>query len=121
MEKIEADADNKASALCYLIKAYGGIPKYSPGINGGTPLGYDGPTEAGEVNDYPVSLKNSSTVIKMCQQEIDRLIDEELTELYDDEGNGAWKTPKGFKAQEIIGRLLDAFFIDDKSIYFKKK
>ena len=108
MEQIEADADDKASALCYLIKAYGGIPEYCPGINGGIPMGYDGPVNARPPKDYPVSLKNNSTVIKMCQQEIDRLIEEELSLLYDEEGNGAWKTLKGFKAQEIIDEKVTA-------------
>ena len=112
VEQIEADADNKASSLCYLIKAYGGIPEYSPGLNGGIPVGYDGPIKSGGVRDYPVSMSNDSKVIKMCQQEIDRLVEDELSALYYDEEADKeiddWYTEEGQKKQLEIDEKVTA-------------
>lgn len=112
MEQIEEDADAKASSLCYLIKAYGGIPTYSPGINGGRPLDYDGPIKAGGIGNYPVGLNNNSKIVKMCQQEIDRLIDEELSPMYYDEESDEeiddWSTEEGYKKQIEIDEKVTA-------------
>lgn len=112
MEQIEVDADEKASALCYLILAYGGTPKYSPGINGGIPMGYDGPVQAGEPKDYPVSFKNDDSVIKMCQLEMDRLVDDVISPLYYDEEADEeiddWYTPEGQKISRDASKKLTA-------------
>ena len=110
-EKIEFDAIEKAVALCNLINVYGGTPEWCPGLSG-RPDGYDGPINSRPPKDYPVSLKNNSTVIKMCQQEIDRLVDDELSPLYDEEGEGDWSTPEGYgKQMDIDAKVVALCYV----------
>lgn len=109
-EKIDNDANNKSVALCYLIVAYGGVPEWSEGLSY-RPEGYDGPVNGRPPKDYPVNFKNDAKVIQMCQQEMDKLCDEDLTDLYyDDKGNEIddWYTPEGQKLSLDISKKLTA-------------
>ena len=99
-EAKENKANEKAVELCNLIVAYGGTPKWSAGL-GGIPVGYEGPIESGEPKDYPTNLINNAKVIRMCQQEMDRLVDDVIAPLYYDEEADEeiddWYTPEGQK------------------------
>lgn len=110
-EKIQDEAEEKAVALCYLIKAYGGVPQISPGLDG-LAYEYEGPRGSAMPKAYKVGFNNDSKLIKMCQQEIDRLIDEELSPLYYDEEADEeiddWSTEEGYKKQMEIDEKVTA-------------